>query len=217
VTHLRSGDWQVCNVRDHAECVGFMRRWHYSQGASKVAVARHGLYPAGLFGELSGVALWLPPIVAAARKVGGDDWRGVLSLTRLAVLPGMPTNAASFLLGRSMQLIDRERWPILLTFADTRLGHTGAIYKATNWRCDGPVAAGATWMMPDGTQVGSKRGARNLTVAEMQRMGAVHLGDSPKIRFVHDVRKPRRHGPDAVQLERPTEMVDKLLRLWDDA
>jgi hypothetical protein len=214
VTHLRSGDWQVCNVRDHAECVGFMRRWHYSQGASKVAVARHGLYPAGLFGELSGVALWLPPIVAAARKVGGDDWRGVLSLTRLAVLPGMPTNAASFLLGRSMKLIDRERWPILVTFADTRLGHTGAIYKATNWRCDGPVAAGATWMLPNGTQVGSKRGARNLTVDEMRAMGAERLGDLPKIRFVHDVRKPGRTNHDAVQLERPMATVDDPSRLF---
>jgi hypothetical protein len=204
----------VCNVRDHAECVGFMRRWHYSQGASKVAVARHGLYPAGLFGELSGVALWLPPIVAAARKVGGDDWRGVLSLTRLAVLPGMPTNAASFLLGRSMKLIDRERWPILVTFADTRLGHTGAIYKATNWRCDGPVAAGATWMLPNGTQVGSKRGARNLTVDEMRAMGAERLGDLPKIRFVHDVRKPGRTNHDAVQLERPMATVDDPSRLF---
>jgi hypothetical protein len=204
----------VCNVRDHAECVGFMRRWHYSQGASKVAVARHGLYPAGLFGELSGVALWLPPIVAAARKVGGDDWRGVLSLTRLAVLPGMPTDAASFLLGRSMKLIDRERWPILVTFADTRLGHTGAIYKATNWRCDGPVAAGATWMLPNGTQVGSKRGARNLTVDEMRAMGAERLGDLPKIRFVHDVRKPGRTNHDAVQLERPMATVDDPSRLF---
>jgi hypothetical protein len=191
-----------------------MRRWHYSQGASKVAVARHGLYPAGLFGELSGVALWLPPIVAAARKVGGDDWRGVLSLTRLAVLPGMPTNAASFLLGRSMKLIDRERWPILVTFADTRLGHTGAIYKATNWRCDGPVAAGATWMLPNGTQVGSKRGARNLTVDEMRAMGAERLGDLPKIRFVHDVRKPGRTNHDAVQLERPMATVDDPSRLF---
>lgn len=187
-THLRAVDHAVRPVEN------IMRRnveaWHYSRSTSHVSVYRHGLYrrldDETLVGPL-GVALWMPPTKAAA--VADDDWRGVLNLSRLAVEPGMPTNAASFLLGRSMRLIDRHRWPVLLTYADTRHGHTGAIYLATNWTRDREVDAGALWLGPNGEQRGTKRGPRNLTRQEMEEAGFVYHPPVPKIRFVHDVRR----------------------------
>jgi hypothetical protein len=78
-----------------------------------------------------------------------------LQLARLVVVPDAPKNAASFLLRHSMNLIDRERWPVLLTYADTGEGHTGAIYEATGWRFDG-LGGGLTYRDPDtGRQMGS--------------------------------------------------------------
>ena len=188
MTHLRKSDWLVANIKAHGEAVALIETWHYSQGAPNTSVYRHGLFAAGLFQPCVGVAMWLPPTKAAGVAVAGDAWQGVLTLTRLVVAPDMPTNSASFLLGRSMRMIDRGRWPVLLTYADTSQGHTGAIYKATNWTCDGPVAAGDTWTMPDGTQRGRKRGGRSLTVAEMKALGATRNPAMPKIRYRHDVR-----------------------------
>lgn len=182
-THLRREEWRIVEV-SQAEARGAVERWHYAQGCPNTSVARHGLFRADGF-ELMGVAMWLPPTPTAARSVAGESWKGVLSLTRLVVAPCVPTNGASFLLGGSMRSLDRERWPYLLTYADTALGHTGAIYRATNWRCVGETQAGDTWIGPNGEQRGRKRGGRNLSVAEMRAAGFERRPAMPKVKFVH--------------------------------
>lgn len=138
-------------------------------------------------GELVGVTLWIPPTRKAAESVAGEGWQGVLTLSRLAVAPEVGTNGASFLLGRSMRLIDRERWPWLLTYADANLGHTGAIYRATNWTDLGDTDAGDTWLTPDGQQVGRKRGGRTFRAGEMIAAGLVRSAKGKKRKFVHHV------------------------------
>lgn len=170
------------------------RAWHYSRGAPNTSTHRHGLYErdAEPLGVPFGVAIWIPPTKPAAQANShGHPWTGVLALSRLVVAPGLPTNAASFLLGRSMRLIDRHRWPVLLTYADINMGHTGAIYKATNWDCDGEVPAGDVWLL-DGRMCGRKRGGRTYTRAEMEAMGAERMPAAGKIRFVHVAKAKRR-------------------------
>ena len=186
---LTAADWTVRPIEEHGEAHRLIRTWHYSKSAPNTSTYRHGLYRAGeiLCGDAYGVALWIPPTRTAAENLTGDGWRGVLSLSRLAIDPDVPTNGASFLLGRSMRLIDRDRWPVLVTYADTALGHTGAIYRATNWRCDGPVPAGDVWIDPSGARCGRKRGPRTFTAGEMLAMGMVRAASLPKIRFVHVV------------------------------
>lgn len=185
---LRRVDWSVVPL-DHGTAVRMVQCWHYSRSAPNTSVARHGLVPASgdaLTGDPFGVAMWMPPTKAAGVAVARDHWKGVLTLSRLAVAPAMPANAASFLLAGSMRLLDRSRWPVLVTYADTAMGHTGAIYRATNWRCDGPVKAGDVWVGPNGERRGRKRGPRNLSVAEMRAAGFERAPALPKIRFVHD-------------------------------
>lgn len=176
----------------HFEAETLIRAFHYSRSCPNTSTFRHGLYrrPDGFLAAPYGAALWIPPTRSAAESIAGpDDWQGVLSLSRLVVVPEVPTNGASFLLGRSMRLVDRRRFPVLVTYADTNQGHTGAIYKATNWRCDGEVAAGDVWETPGGQLVGRKRGRFTYTVADMLAQGCVRRPARPKIRFVHDVRK----------------------------
>lgn len=189
---LRSSEWTVQAVPTHTEAAALVRRLHYSRGSSNTSTYRHGLYRADtapLVGELMGVALWIPPTRSAAEALAGDDWQGVLACSRLCVDPSVPTNGASFLLGRSMKAIDRQRWPVLVTYADTAQGHTGAIYKATNWHCDGEVPAGDLWVDADGRQTSRKHGGRTYTKTEMIGMGYRRLPALPKIRFVHDIRR----------------------------
>jgi hypothetical protein len=183
-TRLRRNDWRV-RTATQAEAVDFIARTHYAMGAPNTSVARHGLCAVN-DDTLRGIALWLPPTKAAAVSVNPGNWRGVLSLSRLCIAPGMPTNSASFLLGASMRLICRHTWPTLLTYAGTREGHTGAIYRATNWACLGEVPGSDAWQHAvTGERRGRKRGGRNMSAADMREAGFVRLPSMPKIKFVH--------------------------------
>lgn len=183
--------WEVRSIPTHGEAVRLIKAWHYSGGAPNKSTYRHGLYRNGelMSGDAWGVALWIPPTRAAGEAIAGDDWQGVLSLSRLAIDPAVPSNGASFLMAASIRLIPAARWPVLVTYADTNQGHTGAIYRATNWREDGPVPAGDVWVNADGRLMGRKRGRKTLTVAEMTEAGFTRRPAAPKIRFVMDRRE----------------------------
>lgn len=182
---LVRSQWRVEPV-PHAVAVDLIERHHYSRGAPNTGQT-HGLLRAGfeLGLDLWGAVLWLPPTKTAAVSVAGDHWHGVLACSRLVVRPDAPRNAASYLLAASMRLVDRARWPILLTYADTAQGHDGAIYRATGWECLGPVKGGDVWLDADGRQRGRKRGARNIPAAELLATGHTRQPSLPKIKYVH--------------------------------
>lgn len=178
----------------HAMAAAFLASVHYAKGTANTSVARHGLFDPS--GTLRGVALWMPPLPPAARWIAKHyarareiDPRGVLVLSRLACAPFAPANATGYLLGRSMRLIDRVRWPALLTFADTSQGHTGTVYRATNWDPLGESAAGDTWVHAvTGAQRGRRAGGcADRTADEMRADGFVKRAAAPKIRFGHVV------------------------------
>lgn len=181
--NLRRSDWLVMRC-PHAEAKEAIEAWHYSHSTPNTGQT-FGLFRKAEvpFAPLAGAALWLPPTRRAAEAVAGEGWRGVLSLSRLAVAPDMPRNAATFLLAASMRMLDRDRWPVLLTYADTHQGHTGAIYLATGWTFDKVTSAGS-YFVKDGRQVGRKRGKRNIPVAELRAQGYTEVR-SDKLRFVH--------------------------------
>ena len=192
----RVADYEVRQI-PHADGVAFIVEHHYSRSAANTSTYAHGLFRDG---ELVGAVLWIPPTKTCACSVvrgTGIDWRGVLACSRLAVHPDEPLNAASLLLGRSMRAIDRDKWAALVTYADTRLGHTGSIYRATNWICFGETKAGDVWLGPDGEQRGRKRGPRTLLASEMIEMGFVKAPPMPKIKFVHFIDKRARRFAQA--------------------
>lgn len=160
---------------------------HYARGGSNTAVYVHGLYRAGEFMEAwcQGAAWWIPPTRSAAEATYPINWQGVLSLSRLVCLPGLPVNAATFLLGRAMRQIDRARWPCLVTYADTRKSHTGAIYRATGWTYAGLTAPEATYEDANGRQIARKAGGHTRTHEEMLTLGYQFVGRFAKHKFVH--------------------------------
>lgn len=156
--------------------------YHYSRGGSNTRVATHGLI--NHEDEVVGVTWWIPPTKAAGKYSWPSNWRGVLSLSRLAIADGEPTNAASFLLGRSMRLIQQDRrWECLVTYADTWRGHTGAIYLATNWQYAGKTRPEAVWVNAEGRMVARKAGPKTRTNVEMAELGYRCLGRFAKHRF----------------------------------
>jgi len=182
---LRKENWEVRPVA-LVIAQALVERYHYAHGGANTATYCHGLFRQGELWDVNcqGIAWWLPPTKGAALATYPENWQGVLSLSRLVILPDVPKNACSFLLARSMKLIDRKRWPCLVTYADQRQGHTGTIYKAANWRLDGETAPEAVYEL-DGRMVARKAGPHTRTRAEMEAMGAELVGRSRKLRFVH--------------------------------
>lgn len=82
------------------------------------------------------VYAWQPPPYGAAKAVGGSEPGGVLSLSRMAAVPRAERELkhVSKPLRRQMRfMIDRGRWPVLVTFHDEGEGHNGFVYKCSGW------------------------------------------------------------------------------------
>jgi len=186
VDKLKSKDWVVRDV-GISTARNIVEAFHYSGGATNTRVYTHGLFKKGedfFDNQCLGVAWWLPPTKNAAIATYDGDWRKVLSLTRLAINPEVPSNAASFLLGASIRMIKKiGNWDCLVTYADTWRNHTGAIYKATNWEYMGETKPSLVMVNQDGRMMGRKRGGRNLTKQEMIDAGFKNIGSYPKHKF----------------------------------
>lgn len=181
---IRKKDWVVRDV-SIAVARRLVEEFHYAKGASNTATFLHGLFREGdAFDEQCvGVARWIPPTKSAALATFPVNWQGVLSLSRMAIVPGMPTNCCSFLLARSRALIDAKRWPCLVTYADDWRGHSGAIYKADNWSYAGKTKAERTYQI-DGRMVARKAGGKTRKHAEMLELGAEMVGAFAKHKYV---------------------------------
>lgn len=183
-THLRRSDYVVRTI-PLAQAQELVREYHYSRGGANTATFRHGLFHIGDPETPLGVAWWIPPTKSAANATHPSNWRGVLALSRLVIVPGMPTNAASFLMASSIRLIRKDaRWECLVTYADTWQGHTGAIYKATNWTYVGTTAPESVWVDPvTDRMVARKAGPKTRTRQEMLDLGYKHLGRFSKHKY----------------------------------
>lgn len=82
--------------------------------------------------EIYGVVTYGVPCSSTLLKgvCGVEEQHNVYELNRLYIDPEAPENAASFLVGRSLRMLDRE---IIVSFADTSVGHVGYVYQATNF------------------------------------------------------------------------------------
>lgn len=189
-THLVRGDFEVRTV-PLSEARALVEAYHYAKGGANTATFRHGLFRKGQ-DEPLGVAWWIPPTRTCAESVDRENWKGVLSLTRLVIVPGMPTNSASFLLGKSIRIIGKDpRWTALVTYADEGQGHTGAIYRATNWQYAGARLGDPVYLDEDGRQVSRKAGPKTRTNAEMLALGYKNTGRTVKHKFVYRLRDPQ--------------------------
>lgn len=169
-------------------------------GGANTETYMHGLFRRADPARIAGIAWWIPPTKSAAQATYPIDWQGVLCLSRLVIEPDVPLNAASFLLARSRRLIDRERWPCLVTYADEWQGHDGGIYKADNWDFVGRTKLEPTFTV-NGRMVSRKAGPRTRTRKEMLALGAVHVGSFARLKFV-------RIAPDSpIVRRRQEEMV----------
>jgi hypothetical protein len=136
---LKSVKYEVLPVT-RLECEPFIIGIHYAKRWPSIS------YAFGLFkdGNLSGIVTYgTPPSAPLRRGIAGDDHIGdVIELNRLCLRDNI-TNEASMLIGRSLRLLPKGK--IVISFADKSHGHTGCVYRASNFTYHGLSAKRTDW------------------------------------------------------------------------
>lgn len=124
----------------------FVREKHYSRRPS-VFWRGYGLI---IDDKIEGVCVYGMPSPAVNLHAFRDRDFRLYELTRL-VIQTKQKNAASFLVGRSLQML--EKHCAIVSYADTEWAHCGIIYQATNWLYTGATVSHDHAYMVDGKRV----------------------------------------------------------------
>ena len=107
---------------------------HAYKGVGGSATAAFGVYEDG---RLVAAYTWQPPPFGCAKAVLPDCPGGVLSLSRMVAVPREERRLrfiSTPLRIQMAELLDRARWPALVTFSDEGQGHNGHVYLCSGWQ-----------------------------------------------------------------------------------
>jgi len=148
-------DIKISRLSSFDDAKKFLDDYHYS-GYGRAGSVNYGVY---LGTDLLAVVKFASPVrqgIAATLKI---ESKQLLELDRFCIHPSRhKKNFASFIMARVIRLIKRD-FPIirkLVSFADPRAGHTGHIYKASNWTDLGKTAPSYYYLDPNGNEVNKK-------------------------------------------------------------
>ncbi|NJN64513.1 MAG: hypothetical protein HC882_06265 [Acidobacteria bacterium] len=154
-------------VRDLCE------RFHGYGSASCTATYAFAAFEADL---VVAAYAWQPPPHGAAKNICPEAPHGVLALSRMVAVPKTERHLkhVSKPLRRQMKtLINRGRWPVLVTYSDEGQGHTGYVYQCSGFEKTIRTKA-ATWFDVEGRRVSryanGKTGGRDLKRGDPTRI-----------------------------------------------
>ena len=115
----------------HAAAKHAVMRWHYSRTPPAAKLVRIGVWEAGRF---VGAILYGSGANRHLARPFGLKMTEACELVRVALAPGRkyPTSRC---LAISLRLLKRQSpgLRVIVSYADTKEGHLGTIYQATNW------------------------------------------------------------------------------------
>lgn len=132
---LREGLYTVIIPR--AEALKVTEKYHYLKGVSSAGKCV-GAYDKG---RLVAVVVWANPLSEAVRsQICGEEYKHlVVELQRLCLVPDCPFPASQIVSQSIKTLNDWQRhneygeFKILISFADSRVGHHGGVYQSMSW------------------------------------------------------------------------------------
>ena len=140
--------------------VKFIEKHHYSHNVNGVQSLYHyGLFTEGNFGlpKMIGAMMYAhPSMPATAKKYNPINPDKCLELRRLVCIDDTPKNTESYFIGQTFKLLKRDTdMEVIVSFADQHHGHSGVIYKATNFDYLGETSKGRI-LMVDGKEMHSR-------------------------------------------------------------
>lgn len=180
---FRREDYEVRSI-NQTDCAALIVEHHYARGCSHTSTFRFGLFRRE-DQALVGATMWLPPTRRSCEKVD-HQWRAVMGLSRMVVVPGVPKNACSFMLSRAVKVIVATgRYRSFVTYADAWKNHIGGVYLAAGWIPTGYSKPTPKWIEPSTGRQIAQQSTKTRSLAEMDRLGYERIGDFRKRRFVY--------------------------------
>tara|TARA_Y100000593_G_C4244586_1_gene303969 strand:- start:179 stop:808 length:630 start_codon:yes stop_codon:yes gene_type:complete len=140
--------------------VSFIEKHHYSHNVNGIQSYYHfGLFGEGNFGipKMIGAMLYaMPSMPATAAKYNPINPSKCMELRRLVCIDDTPKNTESYFIGQTFRWLKQNTdIEVIVSFADQHYGHSGVIYKATNFEYLGETAP-ARVLMVDGKEYHSR-------------------------------------------------------------
>ncbi|MBL4951082.1 hypothetical protein JK635_02355 [Neobacillus sp. YIM B02564] len=177
------------------------REKHYLHRVPSI-VASYGLYRNEL---LMGIITFGVPPSPYLMKICGEEYKkSVLELNRLWCFDESPRNSESFLISQGIKLLKRDKpeIKILVSFADTREGHLGYIYQATNWNFTGWSIPGGGSIVIDGKEYHPKNLNNKYNTSDLNKLkeilGTQNIFYRPRskkcryVKFISDKRENKK-------------------------
>lgn len=130
---------------DRAEVKEFIEKWHYSRSINGLMSSYcFGLYDGD---TMVGAMIYGRLGMANAWKKYGDSIDDVLELRRLVLIDDTPRNSESYFIGHTLRWLKRNtKVKTIVSYADPNYGHSGVIYRATNFTHVGMTSPGRVIM-----------------------------------------------------------------------
>jgi hypothetical protein len=166
---------------------------HYLKRVPSI-VACYGLYRNS---TLMGIITFGVPPSPYLMKICGEEYKSaVLELNRLWCYDESPKNSESFLIANAIKQLknDKPEIKILVSFADTREGHLGYIYQASNWFFTGYSIPGGGSIVIDGHEYHPKNLNNKYNTSDLNKLKEIlntqnifYRPRSKKCRYVYFV------------------------------
>lgn len=139
---------------------------HYSHRIPTIMYS-YGLFD--VYNTLIGVCTYgIPPSPPLCKGVCGNEYSNiVLELNRLCLLDGHEKNLTSLFVSKTLNLIPKPK--IIVSYADTSMGHLGIIYQATNFLYTGLTVARTEWAIKGMEHLHSKNIGNNNTLESLKK------------------------------------------------
>lgn len=124
---------QRCDIRD------FIEKWHYS-GTINGCIADYcfALYDNE---EMIGAMFYGRMAMAGQYKRFSTNPEEVIELRRMVCIDSAPKNTESYFIGKTLRWLRLDtKIKVVVSYADAEYGHSGVIYKASNFSLEGKRA-----------------------------------------------------------------------------
>ena len=147
-------EWRVLRVNRGA-ISSFIEDWHYS-GSINGCISDYCYALMKPDNTLAGAMFYGRMAMANQWKKFADSPDDVIELRRLCCIDDTPKNTESYFIGASLRML-RKDWKrgTVVSYADKEHGHSGTIYKASNFKMVGEIP-GAKVIVYEGKQYHDK-------------------------------------------------------------
>jgi hypothetical protein len=115
----------------------FIEKWHYSQSINGLRVA-HCFQLLTPWGDMIGAAIFGAMAMSGQYKRFAERESDVIELRRLCCIDETPKNTESYFIGKMLRWLKKNTdYKVVVSYADADQGHSGVIYRASNFECLG--------------------------------------------------------------------------------